>query len=250
MRARRRTHRHQRRRRCRLVRAHRPSRDRHRAERRHGGAALARDGAGHSRVGGGLPLRDASVDAAMSVLSVHHWDEERERGVREMRRVARGPVVVVTYDPRVSARCGSWRTTCRRSPRWISRSSVPELFAHWLGGGVTIEPIPISRDTPDWMLGLFLGAPGAGARRRGTLRDVRVRADVTGGDGAGCRRGIERPGKRLVGPAIRRPPRPRCLRRRLAVGGRRRRLSPRPRLLFVAIVVVGTLTEEVGAQRG
>ena len=35
-----------------------------------------------------LPLRDGSVDAAMSVLSVHHWDEGRERGVRELRTVS------------------------------------------------------------------------------------------------------------------------------------------------------------------
>ena len=33
-----------------------------------------------------LPLRDGSVDAAMSVLSVHHWDQAQERGVR-----CRGP---------------------------------------------------------------------------------------------------------------------------------------------------------------
>src|SRR6185503_16738436 len=51
---------------------------------------------------GSLPLRDASVDAAMSVLSLHHWDEQREQGVREMRRVARGPVVILTCDPEVS----------------------------------------------------------------------------------------------------------------------------------------------------
>src|SRR5215470_276056 len=43
-----------------------------------------------------LPLRDGSVDAAMSVLSVHHWDQRQEQGVREMRRVATGPVVILT----------------------------------------------------------------------------------------------------------------------------------------------------------
>jgi SAM-dependent methyltransferase len=53
---------------------------------------------------GSLPLRDGSVDAAMAVLTVHHWDEDQERGVRELRRVARGPVVVVTVDPEVSGR--------------------------------------------------------------------------------------------------------------------------------------------------
>ena len=33
-----------------------------------------------------LPLRDNSVDAAMSVLSLHHWAPHAEAGVREMRR--------------------------------------------------------------------------------------------------------------------------------------------------------------------
>jgi hypothetical protein len=31
---------------------------------------------------GDLPLRDGAVDAAMTILSLHHWDEEQERGVR------------------------------------------------------------------------------------------------------------------------------------------------------------------------
>src|SRR3954465_14520170 len=51
---------------------------------------------------GALPLRDASVDAAMALVTIHHWDRELERGVRELRRVARGPVVILTYDARVS----------------------------------------------------------------------------------------------------------------------------------------------------
>src|SRR5687767_12644184 len=49
-----------------------------------------------------LPLRDGSVDTAMAVLTIHHWDADRERGVRELRRVARDRVVIVTYDPEVS----------------------------------------------------------------------------------------------------------------------------------------------------
>src|SRR6516225_2994996 len=51
---------------------------------------------------GQLPLRDKTVDAAMAVLSLHHWDREQARGVSEMRRVARGPVVILTYDAQVS----------------------------------------------------------------------------------------------------------------------------------------------------
>jgi SAM-dependent methyltransferase len=44
-----------------------------------------------------LPLDDRSVDAAMAILTVHQW-RDVDRGLRELRRVARGPVVVLTFD--------------------------------------------------------------------------------------------------------------------------------------------------------
>ncbi len=40
-----------------------------------------------------LPFADGEFDAALAVLSVHHWTDKRT-GLAEMRRVARGPVVV------------------------------------------------------------------------------------------------------------------------------------------------------------
>jgi ubiquinone/menaquinone biosynthesis C-methylase UbiE len=40
-----------------------------------------------------LPFTDDEFDAAMAVLSVHHWTDKR-KGLAEMRRVARGPIVV------------------------------------------------------------------------------------------------------------------------------------------------------------
>ena len=40
----------------------------------------------------------------MAILTIHHWDEDQELGVKEMRRVARGPVVILTFDLEVSAR--------------------------------------------------------------------------------------------------------------------------------------------------
>jgi ubiquinone/menaquinone biosynthesis C-methylase UbiE len=45
-----------------------------------------------------LPLRNGCVDAALAVLTVHHW-QDRIAGLRELRRVSRGPVVVMTWDP-------------------------------------------------------------------------------------------------------------------------------------------------------
>jgi SAM-dependent methyltransferase len=52
-----------------------------------------------------LPLPDDSFDAAMALLSLHHWSDWRA-GVRELRRVARERVVILTYDPAHPAR--SW----------------------------------------------------------------------------------------------------------------------------------------------
>ncbi len=44
-----------------------------------------------------LPLDDDSVDAAMAIITLHHWDDPLT-GLRELRRVARDRVVVLTFD--------------------------------------------------------------------------------------------------------------------------------------------------------
>jgi hypothetical protein len=95
----------------------------------------------------------------MAVITLHHWDDGRERGVRELRRVARGPVVIVTYDPAVSG------------TMWLMQDYLPEVaeldhgifppperIADWLGGA-RVEPWEIPRDTPDWTLGSFWAHP-------------------------------------------------------------------------------------------
>src|SRR3954466_7530010 len=68
-----------------------------------------------------LPLEDESVDAAMSILALHHW-EAPIAGLRELRRVARGPVVVLTFDP--SAAESLWLPR-RPPPRAPARDSAP-----------------------------------------------------------------------------------------------------------------------------
>ncbi len=40
-----------------------------------------------------LPFADGASRAAMAVLSIHHWTG-KARGLAEMRRVSRGPVVL------------------------------------------------------------------------------------------------------------------------------------------------------------
>jgi SAM-dependent methyltransferase len=109
---------------------------------------------------GALPLRNADVDAAMAIVTLHHWDADQERGVRELRRVARGPVVILTYDPRVSA--AMWLMADYLPEVAALEHAIfphPERLADWLGGETVIEPVPIPRDTPDWMLGSFWAHP-------------------------------------------------------------------------------------------
>jgi SAM-dependent methyltransferase len=44
-----------------------------------------------------LPLDDRNVDAAMAILTIHHW-KDLEAGLDEMRRVARKRIVLLTID--------------------------------------------------------------------------------------------------------------------------------------------------------
>jgi len=45
-----------------------------------------------------LPFADDTFDAAVSTFSLHGW-ADLERGLAEVRRVTRGPIVIVTFDP-------------------------------------------------------------------------------------------------------------------------------------------------------
>src|ERR1700746_1788919 len=62
-----------------------------------------------------LPFADQSFDAAMAVLSDHHWSDPIA-GLREMRRVARR-VVVFQWDNHLPARF------------WLVRDYLPEFAA-------------------------------------------------------------------------------------------------------------------------
>ena len=105
-----------------------------------------------------LPLEDQSVDGATAILTIHHWQDSM-RGLRELRRVARGPVVVLTFDPgEVDA-------------FWLVRDYLPEAGALDRRrfptiaaivealGGARVEPVPIPHDCSDGFLGAFWRRP-------------------------------------------------------------------------------------------
>lgn len=107
-----------------------------------------------------LPLFDQSVDAAMTILSLHHWDAQQERGVRELRRVARGPVVILTCDAEVSG--AMWlMADYLHEVAALDRRIFPstDRLAGWLGGTTRVETIDVPRDTTDRMLMAFWAHP-------------------------------------------------------------------------------------------
>jgi SAM-dependent methyltransferase len=107
-----------------------------------------------------LPLDDDSVDAAMAIVTVHHWDD-RAAGLRELRRVARGPVVVVTFDIDVLARF--WLLTdylpeaiADDRERFLPLEQVAEIL-----GGARIDTVPIPADCQDGFFEAYYARPEA-----------------------------------------------------------------------------------------
>lgn len=95
-----------------------------------------------------LPFEDDSFDAAMAIITVHHWDDPAT-GLAEMRRVARDRVVVLTFDPPPL------------KEHWLVRDYVPRLYdvhLEMIGSlddptkalpGAIVEAVPIPRFCED-----------------------------------------------------------------------------------------------------
>ncbi|MEU6775072.1 methyltransferase domain-containing protein [Streptomyces sp. NPDC046759] len=119
-----------------------------------------------------LPLRDDATDAVMALLTVHHWTG-LAAGIRELRRVARRRVVVLTWDQRIF-----------RERFWLVRDYLPKAAAFddtratpaerliELLGGARQEPVPVPHDCVD-------GFAAAYWRRPGAYLDPQVRAGIS-----------------------------------------------------------------------
>jgi SAM-dependent methyltransferase len=91
---------------------------------------------------GDLPFRDDAFDAAMALLTVHHWPDAAA-GLTELRRVTAGPIVVLTFDYAVHA--SQWLVTdyLPSMLEFDSGCPSPSEIAGLLGGGeVSVVPVP------------------------------------------------------------------------------------------------------------
>ena len=107
-----------------------------------------------------LPFHDKSMDACMTILSLHHWHPNQKAGVHEMRRVARDRIVIVTIDPRISAQMWLMADYLHEVADLDNQTfPLPETICKWLGHATEIEVVPTSRDTVDWSLVSFWAHP-------------------------------------------------------------------------------------------
>jgi SAM-dependent methyltransferase len=106
-----------------------------------------------------LPFADASFDAAMAVLTLHHWDDWRA-GCAELRRVARERVVVLSWDPACAPRM------------WLGPEYFPDQLAEDVDAfpslaeqvgalDAEVEVVPVPWDCEDGFHGAFWRRPEA-----------------------------------------------------------------------------------------
>ncbi|GLX36841.1 class I SAM-dependent methyltransferase [Streptomyces lavendulae] len=105
-----------------------------------------------------LPFADGEFEGAMTLFSVHQWTDVKA-GLREVRRVTRGPVVILTCDPKLvrdfwlhSYAPEVLETEARRYP-------PIEDMADALGGTGTVETVPIPLDCTDGFNEAYYGRP-------------------------------------------------------------------------------------------
>ena len=118
-----------------------------------------------------LPLRDDSFDAALAILTVHHW-RDPARGIAEMQRVAKR-IVVFTWDPVFFS-----------EHFWLARDYVPEAIAAERDltslaqvtaslAGSRVVPVPVPHDCEDGFFGAYWRRPEA-------YLDPEVRGAISG----------------------------------------------------------------------
>ena len=103
-----------------------------------------------------LPFRDGAFDAALAVLTIHHWPD-LGRGLAELRRTARHRVVILTHDKTVPA---FWLADYFPEMRGMLLESVPSLddVGRHLGA-TSIVDVPVPHDCRDGFLGAYWKRP-------------------------------------------------------------------------------------------
>lgn len=107
-----------------------------------------------------LPLDDNSFDATMATVTIHHW-LDLEKGLAEMKRVAKKRVVILTFDP--YALTNFWNYEYFPQLIEIERARYPEIsrIIAVLEGKCDVVKVPVPNDCTDGFQDAFFGRPEA-----------------------------------------------------------------------------------------
>jgi hypothetical protein len=105
-----------------------------------------------------LPFPEASFDASMSTFSVHQW-KDLDAGLRQLRRVTRGPVVIMTCEPDELDRFWLQRYCPEVIAVEAGRYPSTQKIAAALGGRSEILSVPIPLDCTDGFNEAYYGRP-------------------------------------------------------------------------------------------
>ena len=106
-----------------------------------------------------LPFIDGAFDAAMAILTIHHWND-KERGLAECVRTTRKRFIIFTWDPASEG-------------FWLVREYFPELLAfdrrifpsmedlRAVLGRINIQTVTVPADCIDGFLGAYWRRPYA-----------------------------------------------------------------------------------------
>jgi SAM-dependent methyltransferase len=107
-----------------------------------------------------LPLADKSFDGSLASLTIHHWSDIAA-GLREMSRVTRKRIVIVTWDPEFDDNF------------WLTRDYLPGILEldkprfptiamlEKILGGVEVQAVPIREDCQDGFIAAYWKRPAA-----------------------------------------------------------------------------------------
>jgi len=116
-----------------------------------------------------LPFADNCFDAAMAILTIHHWTDQ-EKGLSELRRVSRGRIVMLTYDP---AFRGFWLADYFPELVTLDEEQMPRMTDYAASlGPVEITAVPVPHDCTDGFLCAYWKRPAA-------YLDPRIRAAMS-----------------------------------------------------------------------
>ena len=104
-----------------------------------------------------LPFGDRCFDAAMAILTIHHWPD-RDRGISELKRVARQKILVLTWEPPQNA---FW-LTADYLPHFLEADRI--LLAPWFRARadvLDVVAIPVPHDCTDGFLCAYWRRPEA-----------------------------------------------------------------------------------------